>query len=95
MENRDRSHSHQELFDNMGQISIEDLTALKLMEEIMELDQEIKMKRKWMDARIKMLRSMVPQMDRARNKAIAVENFIGRISQDPRTIKDTDAIPMK
>ena len=64
----------------MGQISVEDLTALKLMEEIMELDQEIKMKRKWMDARIKMLRSMVPQMDRNKSKAIAVENFIGRLT---------------
>ena len=44
MEKRDRSASHQELFDDIQQVSLEDLTVLKLMEEIMELDQEIKMK---------------------------------------------------
>ena len=38
MEHRERSHSHQEMFDQAGAISMEDLTAMKLMEEIMELD---------------------------------------------------------
>ena len=38
MEQRDRSASHQELFDDMQHVTIEDLTVMKLMEEIMELD---------------------------------------------------------
>ena len=33
-------------------LSIEDLTVAKLMEEIMELDQEIKMKKGWVVKRI-------------------------------------------
>ena len=39
---------------------MEDLTVMKLMEEIMELDQEIKMKQRWIGTRLKMLQSLVP-----------------------------------
>ena len=39
---RGKSGSGSEL--NAGAISVEDLTVMKLMEEIMEFDQEIKMK---------------------------------------------------
>ena len=41
--------------DQSGDISIEDVTVMKLMEEIIEYDQEIKMKQKWIDTRMRML----------------------------------------
>lgn len=41
--------------------SIEDLTVMKLMEEIMELDQEIKMKQKWINKRMSMLHKILPK----------------------------------
>jgi hypothetical protein len=42
-------------YDNESSISLEDLTVMKLMEEVMEFDQEIKMKQKWMNARMNLL----------------------------------------
>ena len=39
-------------------LSIEDITVMKLMEEIIEYDQEIKMKQKWIDTRMRMLRQI-------------------------------------
>ena len=38
-----------------------DLTAMKLMEEIVEYDAEIKMKQKWINSRIKMLHEINKQ----------------------------------
>jgi hypothetical protein len=35
--------------------SMQDFTVMKLMEEIIEFDQEIKMKQKWINTRMKML----------------------------------------
>jgi hypothetical protein len=35
------------------------------MEEIMELDQEIKMKQKWMDKRMKMLGKLLPNQKKS------------------------------
>ena len=43
-----------------GEISVEDLTVMKLMEEIMEFDQEIKMKQSWINTRMKMLHKLLP-----------------------------------
>ena len=40
---------------NQPQLSIEDVTVMKLMEEIVEFDQEIKMKQKWINTRVKLL----------------------------------------
>ena len=40
---------------NQQQLSIEDVTVMKLMEEIVEFDQEIKMKQKWINTRVKLL----------------------------------------
>ena len=37
------------------EFSIQDFTVMKLMEEIVEFDQEIKMKQKWINSRIKLL----------------------------------------
>ena len=39
-------------------LTIEDITVMKLMEEIVEFDQEIKMKQKWINSRIKMLHEL-------------------------------------
>ena len=36
-------------------LTIEDFTVMKLMEEIVEFDQEIKMKQKWINSRIRLL----------------------------------------
>ena len=36
-------------------LTVEDITVMKLMEEIIEYDQEIKMKQKWINTRMKML----------------------------------------
>ena len=44
-----------------SEITVEDLTVMKLMEEIMELDQEIKMKQKWINTRMKMLHKLMPE----------------------------------
>ena len=51
-----QSHDNQ----HKDELTLEDLTVMKLMEEIMELDQEIKMKQRWMGSRMKMLHQMVP-----------------------------------
>ena len=40
--------------------SLEEITIMKLMEEIMEYDQEIKMKQKWINARMKLLHQIIP-----------------------------------
>ena len=39
----------------LGNISVQDFTVMKLMEEIVEFDQEIKMKQKWINTRMKLL----------------------------------------
>ena len=36
-------------------LTVEDVTVMKLMEEIIEFDQEIKMKQKWINSRVKLL----------------------------------------
>ncbi len=55
---RERGHSHE--FRDLGnEVSIEDITVMKLMEEIMEFDQEIKMKQRWINARMKLLHNLL------------------------------------
>lgn len=41
-------------------IGLEELTIMKLMEEIMEFDQEIKMKQRWINTRMKLLHKLLP-----------------------------------
>ena len=52
-----------------------DLTAMKLMEEIVEYDQEIKMKQKWINSRIKMLHEINKQSSTEQKPAI-IEDFL-------------------
>ena len=56
---RRNSANESELYN--GEISVEDLTVMKLMEEIMEFDQEIKMKQRWINTRMKMLHKLLPK----------------------------------
>lgn len=56
---RGNSAANESEFYN-GEISVEDLTVMKLMEEIMEFDQEIKMKQRWINTRMKMLHKLLP-----------------------------------
>ena len=46
-------------------LTIEDLTVIKLMEEITEFDQEIKMKQRWINSRMKMLHQLLPKQKNA------------------------------
>ena len=52
-----------------------DLTAMKLMEEIVEYDQEIKMKQKWINSRIKMLHEINKQSGTEQKPAI-IDDFL-------------------
>lgn len=42
------------------QYTLEEITIMKLMEEIMEYDQEIKMKQRWINTRMNMLHNLIP-----------------------------------
>ena len=83
---------------NNSEVTIEDLTVMKLMEEIMELDQEIKMKQKWVNTRMKMLHKILPKQS-TRTTAIA-EDFLLQLQPEyPHKISVTyenpAAIPLR
>ncbi len=93
-----KSQGESELFN--GQISVEDLTVMKLMEEIMEFDQEIKMKQRWINSRMKMLHKILPTKQGS-STAHVIENFMSSLQPEyPKKISVTyerpgsDAIPM-
>ena len=72
---------------------------MKLMEEIMELDQEIKMKQKWINTRMKMLHKLMPEQ-KASTQDLC-ETFMKSIQPEfPKKITveyerpGSDAIPM-
>lgn len=99
---RGKSAAESELFN--GEISVEDLTVMKLMEEIMEFDQEIKMKQRWINTRMKMLHKILPtQKSRDSGTAIVIEKFMQSLQPEyPNKISiayerpgiSSDAIPM-
>ena len=97
---RGKSAADSELFN--GEISVEDLTVMKLMEEIMEFDQEIKMKQRWINTRMKMLHKILPAHQKAGSStAIVIEKFMSSLQPEyPNKISVTyerpgsDAIPM-
>merc|ERR1712013_514223 len=68
-----------------GDISMEDLTVMKLMEEIMEFDQEIKMKQKWINTRMKMLHKLLPEQ-RDSTKQICAKFLSGMQPDYPEKI---------
>merc|ERR1712001_731014 len=99
---RGSSAGESELFN--GEISVEDLTVMKLMEEIMEFDQEIKMKQKWINTRMKMLHKLLPTHQQSGSQtANLIENFMSSLQPEyPNKISvtyerpgvDSNAIPM-
>lgn len=82
VENRPRGKSagESELFN--GEISVEDLTVMKLMEEIMEFDQEIKMKQKWINTRMTMLHKILPSQKEGGRTSILIEKFMRSIQPE-------------
>ena len=83
-----------------AEITVEDLTVMKLMEEIMELDQEIKMKQKFINSRMKMLHKLIPEQ-KTQTK-ISVETFMKSLQPNfPNELTvdyarpGSDAIPMQ
>ena len=78
---RGKSAVESELYG--GEISIEDLTVMKLMEEIMEFDQEIKMKQKWINTRMKMLHKLLPKhREEGSQTANLIENFMSSLQPE-------------
>lgn len=81
-------------------LSYEDLTVMKLMEEIMEFDQEIKMKQRWINARMKMLHQVLGQADREPRQKQIIQNFLLKLQPEyPKKIhvnyeRSGEAIPM-
>ena len=63
-----------------GKYTALDITAMKLMEEIVEYDNEIKMKQKWINSRIKMLHEINRQQHNSEFvKQEIVDNFLKSI----------------
>lgn len=80
MENkRDRSNSSH--FMTESDLTVEDLTVIKLMEEIMEFDQEIKMKQRWINSRMKLLHQLLPKQKNPGMERL-VEGFMQKIQPD-------------
>ncbi len=71
---RSKSSAESLLFGDQ-EVTIEDLTVLKLMEEIMEIDQEIKLKQKWINSRMQMLHKLLPKQSNQKT-AIEVDEFL-------------------
>merc|ERR1712062_596031 len=95
---RGKSAAESELFS--GDISLEDLTVMKLMEEIMEFDQEIKMKQRWINTRMKMLHKLLPTHQGSQT-ANVIEKFMSSLQPEyPKKISvayerpGSEAIPM-
>ena len=77
---RTKSTAENNFFSN-DEVSIEDLTVLKLMEEIMEIDQEIKLKRKFINTRMKMLHKLLPSHPN-KQTALYAEDFLLNIQSE-------------
>lgn len=86
--------------NKLGDLTVQDFSVMKLMEEIVEYDQEIKMKQKWINSRIKLLHQISKKEDKPKMKEIIYE-FLQQIQPDyPRKLsveynREGEAIPMK
>ena len=69
---------------NQEDLSIEDITVMKLMEEIIEYDQEIKMKQKWIDTRMRMLNQIQKKQSHNKEMKQVMKDFMAKISQGPQ-----------
>ena len=61
---------------NNVQFDMEDFAAMKLIEEIVEFDQEIKMKQKWINSRMKMLHEIQKKQDAPVQKKQIIGDFL-------------------
>ena len=93
-----QSKSHKSS-SNSGHISLEEVTVMKLMEEIMEFDQEIKMKQRWINARMKILHNLTDHQEKKEMKQV-IYNFLLKLQPEyPKKIsvnydRGGEAIPM-
>ena len=84
---------------NTDGLTLEELTIMKLMEEIMEFDQEIKMKQRWINTRMKMLHQILPKQEKKEMKAV-IHNFLLKLQPEyPKKFtvnydRGGEAIPM-
>jgi len=82
------------------EFSIQDFTVMKLMEEIVEFDQEIKMKQKWINSRMKLLHNIQQKQDKEGMKSI-IGDFLQQIQPEyPRKLsveynRHENAIPIR
>ena len=92
---RERGNS----FNQADQVGLEELTVMKLMEEIMELDQEIKLKQSWINTRMKMLHNLLPKQQKQDTRKI-IEKFLLKLQPEyPSKVyvkyeRKGEAIPM-
>ena len=96
------THHQQSKHNKQGsspKIGLEEVTVMKLMEEIMEFDQEIKMKQRWINARMKILHNLVGQQEKKEMQQV-IYNFLLKLQPEyPKKIsvnydRGGEAIPM-
>ena len=75
-------HHTQAVPQAQANLSVEDITVMKLMEEVIELDQEINLKRKFINSRINMLNQIRGQHE-SDKKGRLIGNFLKRIAPNP------------
>lgn len=66
---------------NESDFSIQDFTVMKLMEEIVEFDQEIKLKQTWINSRIKLLHQIQKKQEGKEMKSV-IHEFLKKIQPD-------------
>ena len=94
-----KSHKSSSSSSGGGHISLEEVTVMKLMEEIMEFDQEIKMKQRWINARMKILHNLTDHQEKKEMKQV-IYNFLLKLQPEyPKKIsvnydRGGEAIPM-
>ncbi len=96
MESSGKNQSHHGKATHIG---LEEVTVMKLMEEIMEYDHEIKMKQRWINARMKLLHNLIAQQEKKEMKQV-IYNFLLKLQPEyPKKIsvnydRGGEAIPM-
>ena len=99
---RERGFSHEFKESNgsqSGHLGLEEITIMKLMEEIMEFDQEIKMKQRWINNRMKLLHNLMGSQEKKGTQQI-IHNFLLKLQPEyPKKIsvnydRGGEAIPM-
>jgi len=70
-------------YDSDHRLTMEEFTVVKLMEEIVEFDSEIKHKQKQINSRMKMLHQLLPKEDKTNKRQVdLVERFMSRMQPE-------------